>query len=418
VPEPRRFILSAEKFKFWAIDHERRQLTIVPQQGDSVTESLEGHDEISGLKASIFDWEKWWITTITQRGHLITTVGFNADQPDQTPHRPTVYLDQNMWSRVAAAMFAPGRVTSERELWAAKEINRFGMDDGIILPLSSAHLLETTALHTDLRYEVAVTLARLSGGWQVRYPMDVLEQEAIHNLARRFTEGTERPTRRAVLTTEPNAWKRDASALGIGPPRAATVELFLEMIGAPGAVISVLVNPTPIGRAPIPQWVEHHRRITEQFRTVTLPKPQKRAMALRRFWNEHLSTYRSAARVIGLSDVPLFSDRDLKQFLGGEPMSSLLSALFVTRFIDSSTRWHENDLVDMLFLSCGAAYCDYVVGEAKTATQLAQIQRSLGKPVTAFRTLGDLVDALHADGVTTDSERRAASPDDRADGVH
>lgn len=416
MPETRPLVLSAEKYQFWAIDHVGRQITIVPQQGESVTAPLEGDDVISGIKTSIFDWEKWWVTTITDRDHLINTVGFNAERPDPTPHRPTVYLDQNMWSRVAAAMFAPERVKPERELWAATEIIRFGMDDGIILPLSSAHLLETSALHTDLRYEVGVALASLSGGWQMRHPIDVFEQEAIHALADRFSKKAEGRTRRAVLTTEPNAWKRDESTLGIGPPRPATVELLLEMMSAPGAVISMLVDPSPLERTSLSRWVEHHRRITEQFRTLNLPKPQRRGMARRRFWSEHISTYRSASRVLGFPEVPLFSDRDLKTFLAGEAMSSLLSALFITRFIDSSTRWHENDLVDMFYLSCGAAYCDYVVGEAKTTTQLAQAQRSLGERVTAFRTLGDLVDTLHADGVTTDSERRAVSQQTDRDG--
>ena len=86
-----------------------------------------------------------------------------------------------------------------------------------------------------------------------------------------------------------------------------------------------------------------------------------------------------------------------------------MSALFITRFMDRSTRWHENDLVDMFFLSCGAAYCDYVAGEAKTTTQLAQAQRSLGGPVTVFQNLGDLAERLHSDGISTDSERRALS---------
>jgi hypothetical protein len=86
-------------------------------------------------------------------------------------------------------------------------------------------------------------------------------------------------------------------------------------------------------------------------------------------------------------------------------MTALLSELFATRFVDQSTKWESNDLIDMFYLSCAAAYCDYVVAETKTATHLQQIQRSLGMNVTVFSNLQSLVEALHADGLTTDTER-------------
>jgi hypothetical protein len=187
------------------------------------------------------------------------------------------------------------------------------------------------------------------------------------------------------------------------------------MMSAPGVVISQLVDPSPLDRVSASRWVQHHRSITEQFRKLDASKERRIRTARRRFWNENLSVYHSASGVLGLPSVPLLSDRDLKKLLDSEPLSSLLSSLFITRFVDRSTRWHDNDLIDMFYLSCGAAYCDYVAGEAKTTTQLAQAQRSLGKRVTAFQKLGDLVDALHADGVSTDSERRALAQPTEAD---
>ncbi len=181
-------VLSAEEYQFWTIDHVRQQITIVRQDGQTLTEPLEPgtRSEFSQIATSVFDWEKWWISTITRRGDWIIWMGFNAASPDPGPHRPTIYLDQNMWGLVATALTSPERVTKPEELEAALEIARLATDDGVILPLSSAHLVETSALHTERRYEVGMAIARLAGGWQMRHPMNVLQHEAAAVLAAHF----------------------------------------------------------------------------------------------------------------------------------------------------------------------------------------------------------------------------------------
>ena len=113
------------------------------------------------------------------------------------------------------------------------------------------------------------------------------------------------------------------------------------------------------------------------------------------------------SKTFGTRDFPTFSDRELRDLFAEGRMTALISELFVTRFIDRSTRWTSNDLIDMFYLSCAAAYCDYVVGEIKTATHPQQIQRRLGRKVNVFSDLQSLVEALHADGLTTDTERRS-----------
>ena len=158
-------------------------------------------------------------------------------------------------------------------------------------------------------------MASLSGGWQMRHPLNVFEQEALEALRRRVAGNYESARQRDVLTTEPNAWRRDSSTSGIAPPRAGTTELFLEMISAPGAVVSLLIDPDPIERASLSRWVKHHHDITQQFQSLGMPKSQKRGVALRRFWNEHLSIYQSASRALGHPDVPQLSNRDLKKML-------------------------------------------------------------------------------------------------------
>jgi hypothetical protein len=171
-------------------------------------------------------------------------------------------------------------------------------------------------------------------------------------------------------------------------------------------MIQELISPQSEPRAPLTKWVDAHERITSQFKSLTVRKDQKRAIARRRFWNENVGMYRQAlAKVFGTIDFPTFSDKELRTLFAEGSMTSLISELFVTRFMDQGTKWTSNDLIDMFYLSCAAAYCDYVVGEVKTATHLQQIQRGLGKKVNVYSDLQSLVKALHQDGLTTDTER-------------
>ncbi|QMW65331.1 hypothetical protein H4N58_14115 [Mumia sp. ZJ1417] len=403
------FVVSAEKYQFWAIDHVNRQITIVPREGETLTEPIDDESiaDLPDIAHSIFDWDKWWITTFTRRGHTIFSMGFNPESTIQGPHRPTIYLDQNKWSELATAVLVPERIRTDKQLSAALEIIRFAGDDGTILPLSSAHLLETSWLHGDRRYEVGVTIASFSGGWQMRHPWNVFEQEAIEALASRLNHAMTIETGQPVITTEPNAWTQRTSSLGLGPRPEGGVELFFSMLTAPGVIVQELIDPQAEQRTPLTTWVDTHERITRQFRTLKASKDQKRALARRRFWNENIGIYRqAAAKVFRTVDFPTFSDRELRTLLAEGPMTSLISELFMTRFIDQTTKWTANDLVDMFYLSCAAGYCDYVVGEVKTATHLQQIQRRQGKKVNVYSDLHSLVEALHADGVTTDTERR------------
>ena len=64
----------------------------------------------------------------------------------------------------------------------------------------------------------------------------------------------------------------------------------------------------------------------------------------------------------------------------------------------------QSDFFDMMYLSCGTAYCEYVVAETYTGTQLQQILRQQGN---TFLSLTELVKALDRDGAKTASEKAA-----------
>lgn len=407
-------VISYEKYQFWVVDYARREVVIVERDGTKHTAPLDESDipKDSTIAASIFDWEKWWVTIVTSQNHGVDWAGFNPETGEPRPRRPVVYLDQNKWSQLALARVAPERFTSPDELLAAYQLIDWARDDGIVLPLSSAHLLETSALFGEKRYDLGVTIADLSNGWQMRHPIDVIEHEATLALGDQLdlapiTIAPERP----IITTEPGSWQRTTENFGLGPAPLADTATFMAMLTAPAVVVSLLIEPDALKRDSSSTWVDRHQAISNQVRHSSSSREVRRQTALRRFWNENLGFYRRAMTArYGSGEAPTFSNPQLLELFNRSPMISMLSALFVQRFLDHQSKWHRNDLVDLLFLTCAAAHYDYVVTENRTGTQLRQSQRARKSPVTVFTNLTDLVEALDQAGVMSETERRAQTP--------
>lgn len=211
---------SADLYEFWVVDYVRQETVIVMRNGEKFTEPLpiEEIPANSQIAASVFHWEKWWVQIVTARGDALFLMGFNPESTQQGPCLPTVYLDQNMWTTLAYAKVDPHRVRNEKEREAALELIRLASDAGVILPLSSAHMLETAALFADRRYEVGLAIAELSGGWQMRHPMDVFQHEAKLGLSTHLGfETSSADAQRPIVTTEPYAWMQNE---GFGLPPA------------------------------------------------------------------------------------------------------------------------------------------------------------------------------------------------------
>ena len=397
--------LSADRYKYWQVDFQNATVKIVGQDGELLEEGLDAKvvPRDSQIATSIFDWEKWWILSITTRGDLIITEGFNPNSPPPLNGRPSVYLDQNRWRTVADALHDPNRVDNPGESRAAQDLIRLATDGGIVLPLSMGHMLETAGLHSARRYEVGVAMAHLAGGWQIRNPLDLWKHEV--ELTIRGLLGLEEGEPLHPIVTEPGALFGSDTGLGIS---AATPDLdkFMAMLIMPNVVLNTLVHPEPTPKHPLTKWVDHHTRITSQIHAENVPKDQRRRLARRRYWNENIGFYRAAHRRLSPSaDFPSFSDRELTTMLSASPMVGLISELFVRRFMDHLNKWRRNDLIDMFHLASAAAYADYVCAEEHTGQQLRDAQRALGRTRTVFTTLDDLVTAIRRDGARAESER-------------
>lgn len=385
-------------------------LKVVFQDGRTVEEPLTSRYRAkdSQVAYSIFDWEKWWIHSITTQGDWVITEGFNPHSWPPLHGRPSVYLDQNRWRTVADALVDPAKVKDPSERRAALDLIHLARDGGIILPLSTGHMMETAGLDGQLRYWVGVAMAKLSAGWQIRNPLDLWKHEADLTMRSHLGMSQDPPTMHPI-TTEPGALFGSDTSLGI-TAETPEPDMFMAMLTMPHVVLDLLLEPERVPKNALVKWVEHHTRITSQVDAQNLPKDERKKLARRRYWNENISFYTSAfKKLTRTADFPIFSDRELKRVLGASPMVGLLSELFVRRFIDRQVKWSRNDLVDMFHLSSAAAYADFVAAENHTGTQLRQAQRALGRTETVFTTLDGLVTALRRAGARAASERPHSS---------
>src|SRR4051812_40821168 len=83
--------------------------------------------------------------------------------------RPTIYLDQNHWSTLVHAIHEPDRIVDDRERSAATALVGLVKSRQVVLPMSAGHMTETCKqVDFEERYRRALTIVKLSAGWQLR----------------------------------------------------------------------------------------------------------------------------------------------------------------------------------------------------------------------------------------------------------
>lgn len=92
---------------------------------------------------------------------------------------------------------------------------------------------------------------------------------------------------------------------------------------------------------------------------------------------------------------------------GWQPSLGIFRELLHEKLADPGTVWEQNDLTDMMYLSCGAAYADHVVGERRLIGDLRCSLARLGQPSNVHSKLADLVRVLD-DGIGPPKSATAA----------
>lgn len=311
--------------------------------------------------------------------------------------RATVYLDQNHWSTLTLATFDPQRISDAREREAAQRLSELAAAGVVLVPMSSAHMSETCKqVDYEARYRRALTIVRMSAGWQLRDPLALRRDE----LAQAFSASYRQRAFVAppAVTLEPNAIhaRRDAETPDVDPSLPQEARWMVHCVRSIGALVDTMLDAEAIPVDPSPGWTAEFQR----FAGFLASDPTGREMRRRRTHAKFvvdlgpeiaeeahragITPEQMSEWVLGRREVEVATMRCLGLFR--EVLHEKLS--------DSTLRWEDNDLVDMMYLTAGAGYCDYLVGENRHAAYLENAQRRLDRPVTVHRKLRTLVEEL------------------------
>lgn len=406
--------LSADDYSLWVLDWSERQIRIVMQSGEEHVAPMDSdmRRPSSDIARTFFDWDRWWLTTETERGHLVFSEVWSP-VGDPVKGRPSVYLDQNHWSTIAKTVVKPEAV-SEKDRTAARRIMKLGYDGGIRLPLSSATMQETAALFGDRRYEVGIAIAALSGGWQLRDPLEIRRQEFAAWFAERLSLDVDVPEADAV-TLEPRSVFGDRVESAADNNLSESIRKFMDALTWPSVLVSMLIDPESTASVPPTRWAERNGDIAQWM--ASLPKEQRASATTLAAIRDNEGLMSSALSLIGAPSmlVGRLGPQDVADAVADTRFGGLYTAVMAERHRDPNRRWLPNDLNDIMFLTCAAAYCDYVAAERSTGRQLTQLLTRRNERPNVHTNLPDLVEALDRDGVRSVSEREGRSSDDAED---
>jgi hypothetical protein len=311
--------------------------------------------------------------------------------------RPVIYLDQKDWSTLANALHTPDKVKVAAECAAAMDLITLAQRREIILPVSAAHLSETGRFDSQRRYLLGLTIAQLSAGWQMRDPLEVRRHELRQSFSRIFQRSSPLPM--PVFTLEPYAihgpnrtTRRPQWSTDLPEDLAVAMAALTSMT----SYIDTILDAAPVKPPPDSRWRDKNQRFTGQLASLSDGPARKRDIIRGFFIVDTEQEIAEEAARSGLTQTDLYDwvqeHRDTA--LDTLPSLGLYRGVLEDKHLNPDTRWKVNDLADLMYLTCGAGYADYVVGERSMVSHLRNASRRLGRPCTAYRSLQELVTHL------------------------
>ena len=321
-----------------------------------------------------------------------------ADELAPLNGRPVVYLDQKDWSTLFKALRDPARVQNPVEKEAAHRLMELADARRIVLPLSHGHFSETAKFtNARSRYNLSLTMLRLSAGWQMRDPLEVRRQELTAAIARELGSAPTAAGPAAVFTLEPWAIssKPESYPNGLPPEVQGLFQAVLHMT----VYFSLAFDPDSTPMGPVDGWVKKQQNHTDRLHEEDRPRERRRKIALafaledasREMAEAAAATEATSAEFENWLKRVWFTD------LANLPAFAFFRELFVGKHLNATTRWEENDLTDMWYLATAAAYADYVVAERRTISLLGEAAQRLNVEKQLHRNLSNLVEQLERD---------------------
>lgn len=315
--------------------------------------------------------------------------------------RPVVYLDQKDWSVLANVIHEPKKVLSSIERDAASRLIEMAQDRRIILPMSMGHLTET-GQWTDAqrRYRLALTILQLSRGWQIRHPVGVRQHEIMRSMSSILGRPPVPPIE--VITLAPGAVQSDSLfyspskfVVGLPPDMAVAVDACICLM----SYFSTVLDAGDVQMGPISEWELASQALTESLSTVAGSREQRRKRAGALFLRDLQYEVLLAARSLHIREEEVSS---WLESLGGFDFSSMPSIgifreIYISKHLDKTSKWHKNDLIDMMYLCCAAGYADFVLGERSLVSRISQAASKLHRRPSAYRSLSELMASLRSD---------------------
>lgn len=339
----------------------------------------------------------------TQADNLVFELPAPADlDPFRT--RPVVYLDQNIWSRVATALHRPERLKADEvddALWIAD----LARDWKVILPFSAGTLTETTQWNDDTRrYHLGATICQLSRGWQMLDPEILRVAEMGRALSLFYGDMEDRV---------PQAWHLEANAVFSGMIDSQSEDFggrltpdqakVFEAVVAIGATVDMLLDIVPVERHQSDRWAKRWAGISDHLRTT--PASPRIAERSARFLLLHDAGGELSRAAVELGITPdtlgKWIDSSALDDVRNMPAFGLFSEVMLLKIFNAQAKWKQNDMVDTFYMVQAAGYADAVVGERGFSSLTRNAQKRLNRTENCFSSLKSLRQSGLLDGLSS-----------------
>lgn len=344
-------------------------------------------------------------------------------QIDLHTSRPSVYLDQWVWFRLAKAEQGEPRESSDLAVLAAV---REASDAGVAFPLSSTHYMETRKItNPQQRAALARTMASISRCRTIRSARVLMRYQMLWAMHLTFGRPAFRPSVPEALGTgviwaftgNPGPLALRGPSGRIDPATIPGMPEFLRKANQYGEYF-LLAGPADeelddlrkLGYRPEAMEDVESSRIAweETYRGLLADDPVSRAelrvrVQAREICNEHLRLlgellaeyhinlsqaigYTPDRRSVARSNMIAFADR--------MPSVRIATDLKVQLFRDTTTTWTMNAISDIDAVSLAVPYCHVVVPDKQMAHFLTASRADERHQTQIVRKLTDLPDLL------------------------
>lgn len=378
--------------KLVALDYESGNASIVTTDGRIITDRISVPAERGPVTRSTFIPAESLMEIVAGGETITMTLGTALENVSA----PVVYLDQNHW--IDFARWRKDSDTVEDAKAAFFETLAGAVaEERVIVPLSSAHLSETSKRGGTSRLELAATMLHYSRGWQLRTVLGLRRAEL------RALFGSSPLTRQDAITLAPEA------ILDMPPNETLGQDLEPELAGLlqrqvwASVLVSLLLDPEPegeVGRESATRWAQSFAPLANSMRNNPKAKAWSRDLTRTRFFSDLGTDLPAAANESGIGPEQFrdWLQDEAETAISATPGLGRLREVLHLRLSNADDKWEGNDLNDWLHLSYASGYCDLVLGEKKTINYLRRSAPRVSPGAILHRraseAVGDLVALL------------------------